>query len=373
MKTKEKVLLGFSVFFYVCVFVFFAINNKWLLLGAVTLAAVFSVLLWESAKEAANEAAEAQEVAEDMDSINDRSENIALKEELAALKSEIGHLKARIKTQDEQLKSKDTDNKTQNETFKEKEDSIKEREAALKTKEDAFKEREAALKTKEDAFNEKGDSVKSLKADLAAEKSRADALQKALDAARKNEPLESEKEEKVVIAAAAPSVNPDLSILPKASGEEKLDIIVSIKETVKEFKKEAKKAGVNINIVNSSDKLFVKADRMYVKTMFRDIIDNAIKYMGKSGTLQITVANMDGDIFVAMKDNGEGLAKDETEHVFELNFQGSNRISGNGLGLAQAKAIVDYYGGLIYAKSSLGNGMGIYIHLPAEVTSTEDI
>ena len=41
------------------------------------------------------------------------------------------------------------------------------------------------------------------------------------------------------------------------------------------------------------------------------------------------------------------------------------RISGNGLGLAQARAIVEYYGGTIYAKSDSGKGMAIYIQLPA--------
>lgn len=66
-----------------------------------------------------------------------------------------------------------------------------------------------------------------------------------------------------------------------------------------------------------------------------------------------------------LKDNGAGLPAQETTHIFELNYQGSNRISGNGLGLAQAKAIVEYYGGTIYAKSSAGCGMAIYIQLPA--------
>ena len=33
---------------------------------------------------------------------------------------------------------------------------------------------------------------------------------------------------------------------------------------------------------------------------------------------------------------------------------------------AQVKAIVEHYGGMIYAKSSPGRGMGIYLHLPAE-------
>ena len=78
---------------------------------------------------------------------------------------------------------------------------------------------------------------------------------------------------------------------------------------------------------------------------------------------------LDDDIFIILKDNGYGLSSDETSHIFELNYQGSNRISGNGLGLTQAKAIVNYYGGTIYARSTKGNGMGIYIQLPTnEVT-----
>jgi len=67
-----------------------------------------------------------------------------------------------------------------------------------------------------------------------------------------------------------------------------------------------------------------------------------------------------------LKDNGKGLPREETPHIFELNYQGSNRISGNGLGLTQAKAIVEAYGGTIYAKSTPDNGMGIYIQIPMD-------
>ena len=84
-----------------------------------------------------------------------------------------------------------------------------------------------------------------------------------------------------------------------------------------------------------------------------------MKYDKKS-----TRSSIDDDIFIVLKDTGEGLPEDETKHIFELNYQGSNRISGNGLGLTQAKAIVEHYGGTIYARSPQGNGMGIYIQLP---------
>ena len=98
--------------------------------------------------------------------------------------------------------------------------------------------------------------------------------------------------------------------------------------------------------------------------MFRNIIDNSIKYMKKAGTLVVTISTIEDDIFIVLKDTGNGLPENETKHIFELNFQGSNRISGNGLGLTQAKAIVEHYGGTIYARSPKGSGMGIYIQLP---------
>ena len=87
--------------------------------------------------------------------------------------------------------------------------------------------------------------------------------------------------------------------------------------------------------------------------------------MKQSGRLVITISNIGTDIFIVLKDNGKGLSRQETDHIFELNYQGSNRISGNGLGLAQSKAIVEYYGGTIYAKSSENLGMAIYIQLPS--------
>ncbi len=163
---------------------------------------------------------------------------------------------------------------------------------------------------------------------------------------------------------------PALSILPKGEGEDAriktLNIADVIKEAADDFKTAADDAGVDIFVIEPPEPMYVNAAPVMLRTLFRDIIDNAVKYMRRSGSLQVTIANLEDDIFIAMKDNGEGLSESETVHVFELNFQGSNRISGNGLGLAQAKAIVDYYGGMIYAKSSPGRGMGIYLHLPAE-------
>lgn len=144
-----------------------------------------------------------------------------------------------------------------------------------------------------------------------------------------------------------------------------LDIVKLLKETSGEFSDDAKKVGLTIRVSSSEESVFVKAQASRLRIMFRNIIDNSIKYMNRAGSLVITVSKLDDDIFIVLKDTGVGLSEEETEHIFELNFQGSNRISGNGLGLTQAKSIVEYYGGTIYGRSMPDKGMGIYIQLPS--------
>lgn len=150
------------------------------------------------------------------------------------------------------------------------------------------------------------------------------------------------------------------------SGNETIDIIQIARETMEELKPFAEKAELEIRISAGEEKILVRADAARLRILFRNIMDNSIKYMNRAGVLVVTISNLGDDIFIVLKDNGNGLSETETEHIFELNYQGSNRISGNGLGLTQAKAIVEYYGGTIYAKSHIGKGMGIYVQLPTD-------
>lgn len=195
----------------------------------------------------------------------------------------------------------------------------------------------------------------------------------------KNHELESEKLAAEAAKKAREEVLSEISeketasgLIPKSDGTScDVNIVELCRETVEEFDSFAQKVGVAVKVSATVNDLSMRADRESLRIMFRNIIDNSIKYMNKSGSLVITISKLGDDIFVVLKDNGEGLDPEETTHIFELNFQGSNRISGNGLGLAQAKAIVDSLDGEIYAKSSKGGGMGIYIQLPSGVAADE--
>nr|MCR4658599.1 HAMP domain-containing histidine kinase [Lachnospiraceae bacterium] len=181
------------------------------------------------------------------------------------------------------------------------------------------------------------------------------------------ETLNQESVEKLDIMAktGAHELLPPLT--PGHDEKEQVNIIKIAEKARDELMIDARQVNLHINISSANDILQTNADPNRLKAVFRNIIDNSIKYMKRTGSLVITFSAVGEDIFIALKDTGAGLSEEETRHIFEMNYQGSNRVGGNGLGLAQARCIVEYYGGTIYAKSTKGKGMGIYIQLPSKV------
>ena len=153
-------------------------------------------------------------------------------------------------------------------------------------------------------------------------------------------------------------------LAPAANPTAELDLVAAAREALDSLSVFAKKKNIQIHLSSVCETLMIHADPDSIRILFRNIIDNSIKYMGQAGHMMITISLLGNDIFIILKDTGKGLPAEETIHIFELNFQGSNRVSGNGLGLTQAKQIVESLGGTIYAKSNINNGMAIYIQLP---------
>lgn len=131
-----------------------------------------------------------------------------------------------------------------------------------------------------------------------------------------------------------------------------------------------KRKELTVNIAAESD-FFVSITYEHLYVLLLNVIDNAIKYLPPKGNLTITLSAQEKDALLIVKDNGLGLPSEETSRIFELNYQGSNKLSGSGLGLAQAKAITDACHGSISASSTVKNGMSIFIRLPLDQPESE--
>ena len=90
--------------------------------------------------------------------------------------------------------------------------------------------------------------------------------------------------------------------------------------------------------------------------------------MGRDGLITIRLSPDEEEVKVLFKDDGLGLPQEETEHIFERSYQGTNKTEGHGHGLYMVKSIIEAHSGDVYAESQEGRGMAIYITLPRNLS-----
>jgi signal transduction histidine kinase len=143
-----------------------------------------------------------------------------------------------------------------------------------------------------------------------------------------------------------------------------IDIAALVKQTANDVSTAASRKGINIRVTEADEPIILDADATQLTKVFYNILENSMKYMGRKGEINITVSRSSGSVLIVFKDDGKGLAEEEIEHIFDSDYQGKNKKSGNGLGLHLAKLSISAHGGEIFAKSGIDKGMGIYICIP---------
>jgi two-component system, OmpR family, phosphate regulon sensor histidine kinase PhoR len=76
-----------------------------------------------------------------------------------------------------------------------------------------------------------------------------------------------------------------------------------------------------------------------------NLVQNAIKHGREGGIVQITCTRREGDVEIAVQDDGAGIAPQQREAIFRLGFRGTRECNGNGIGLAVVRAIALRAGG----------------------------
>ncbi|MBA4395646.1 MAG: hypothetical protein C0407_19005, partial [Desulfobacca sp.] len=108
-----------------------------------------------------------------------------------------------------------------------------------------------------------------------------------------------------------------------------------------------------IKWVEPRAKVVLKADRLALLRLFRNLIDNALKYGGESlSKIRIGYEEMEDFHIFSVNDNGKGVTKKDSEHIFKL-FQRqetSKGIEGTGLGLTIVTEIVERHGGRVWVE-----------------------
>jgi signal transduction histidine kinase len=117
----------------------------------------------------------------------------------------------------------------------------------------------------------------------------------------------------------------------------------------------------------------VNADPQTMCLVIQNLIDNAVKYTMKGGTVTVKATRDDGNIMVSVADTGIGIPTTERDRIFSKFFRASNAkkvdTTGSGLGLFVVKSIVEKHGGDIWFTSKAGEGTVFYFTLPIPLVS----
>ena len=133
----------------------------------------------------------------------------------------------------------------------------------------------------------------------------------------------------------------------------------------------ATRDGVEIALSTDAGLDAVVGDERRIRQVIFNLLSNAVKFTPVGGLVDVTAAQVNGEVRVSVADTGPGVAPHDRDRIFN-EFQqtdlGIDQREGTGLGLALSKQFVELHGGRIWVDSELGKGSTFVFTLPARPT-----
>lgn len=125
----------------------------------------------------------------------------------------------------------------------------------------------------------------------------------------------------------------------------------------------------NINIKTSAESsVTITGDAAALEQVIFNLLDNALMYTPKGGTVTLSLQETKGEAFFRCADTGIGIPEKDQSRVFERFYRvdkaRSRAEGGTGLGLAIVKHIVENHQGSIAVESEIGRGTTFTVRLP---------
>lgn len=131
---------------------------------------------------------------------------------------------------------------------------------------------------------------------------------------------------------------------------------------------EQKWAQKSISFDLDIEEVFLIGNRLLLKQVWVNLIDNAVKFSQQNGKVSISVNESGGNFVFTIKDHGIGMNTETAERIFDKFYQGdtSHATAGNGLGLPLVRKIVSLHRGTVSVKSQTGRGSIFIVTLPLQ-------
>jgi two-component system, sensor histidine kinase and response regulator len=176
-------------------------------------------------------------------------------------------------------------------------------------------------------------------------------------------------------------INNILEFASVESGRSILDVSeLSLSELMKSIlahhKDMADKKNVTLTLQTrqmSEDEDLFRADAKRLQQMIANLLNNAIKFTGAGGRVEVRVWREPRTAVFQIEDTGIGIPESQQDSLFEkfkqLESPFQRQYAGTGLGLAMTKRLVELHGGSIQIDSQVGKGSTFTVRLPVQSES----
>jgi len=146
------------------------------------------------------------------------------------------------------------------------------------------------------------------------------------------------------------------------------DILPALERVIGELQNKIDKKKINFVLNKPADLPLVYCDDTKMILVFQGLLENAVKYTGEYGRIEVTLTPLKKFLQVSIKDNGVGIPKNDQDKMFTKFFRAQNvkrmQTEGSGLGLFIVKNIILRHKGEIDFKSREGSGTEFIFTIP---------
>jgi two-component system OmpR family sensor kinase/two-component system sensor histidine kinase QseC len=152
---------------------------------------------------------------------------------------------------------------------------------------------------------------------------------------------------------------------PEAAIEfERVDLAAVAAEGVKDTHDLAIAKNIDLGLDAASD-LYIQGNREALRTLVRNLVDNAVRYTPPGGSVQVRCSCTSGEAVLEVNDTGPGIAPADRERVFDRFYRrAAAQEGGTGLGLAIVKAIAERHGAQVDLGEAPGGGLRVRVIFP---------
>jgi heavy metal sensor kinase len=151
--------------------------------------------------------------------------------------------------------------------------------------------------------------------------------------------------------------------------KQRFDLDQFLETIVERSQFKADRSGVILTAQYEQRNLELYGDMNLLEQAFSNLIDNALKYTSRGGSVTVRSSKEDSKIQVAIIDTGIGIPEDEIPHIFNRFYRverEQTRAAGTGLGLSITQWIIHANDGEIFVKSKVGAGSEFIVVFPTE-------